>query len=111
MDVLTIGQHDDVIPQYVEKDLAQRYVVAVLLQTEGPQGTYPSASMDTSEMTLWCTSLSDYKAGELVSTKKESRRVRIRPKRMGCNVMSDAKCSRTRICTNLLVCERVQPYM
>ena len=111
MDMLTIGQHGDVTPQSVENDLAQRDVVAALLQTGGLQGTCPSASMDTSETTLWCTSSSDYKAGELVSTKKESCRVRIRPKRMGCNVMSDAKCSRTRICTNLLVCEWVQPYM
>jgi hypothetical protein len=72
MDVLMIGQHDDVTPQSVEKDLAQRDVVAVLLQTEGPQETCPSASMDTSETTLWHTSLSNYKADKLVSTKKES---------------------------------------
>jgi hypothetical protein len=59
MDVLTIGQHDDVTPQSVEKDLAQRDAVAALPQTEGPQGTCPSASMDTSETTLWRTSSSD----------------------------------------------------
>jgi hypothetical protein len=73
MDVPTIRQHDDVTPHSSEKDLAQRDAVTMIpaiamehehrwpgcRKLDGSSGTYPSASMDTSEMTLWRTSSSD----------------------------------------------------